>query len=90
MMFRKSEARMVLFRCVLVSSDSSDEAQRRPRSPRKPLGPFHVGSQSPSSCLRRAALGLPAAYRPAIRRGDTFVGEGPRGTRWFGLVVRMT
>lgn len=68
MMFRKSEPRMVLFRCVLVSSDSSDEAQRRPRSPRKPLGPFHVGSQSPSSCPRRAALGLLAAYQAVIHR----------------------
>jgi hypothetical protein len=32
-------------------------------------GPFHVSSQLPLSCPRRAALGLPAAYQAAIRRG---------------------
>ena len=34
--------------------------------------------------------GLPAANRAAICRGGTFVGDGALGTRWSGLVVRMT
>jgi hypothetical protein len=28
----------------------------------------------------------PAAYRSAIRKGGTFVGDGTLGTRWSGLV----
>ena len=38
----------------------------------------------------RRALGFPAAYRAAIRRGDTFVGDRSREIRWSGLVVRIT
>ena len=40
------------------------------------------------SCRR--ALGIPAAYRAAKGSGGTFVGGGLFGTRWAGLVVRMT
>ena len=36
----------------------------------------------------RLGRGLPAAYRAAIRRGGTFVGDPALGTRWSGLVVR--
>ena len=40
-----------------------DVGSVRSRSPRKSLGPVYLGSQSASSCSRRGALGLPAAYR---------------------------
>jgi hypothetical protein len=33
---------------------------------------------------------MPAAYRAANRSGGTFVGDGLFGTKWAGLVVRMT
>jgi hypothetical protein len=42
------------------------------------------GSQScPSGCVRRTALDLPAAYRSAICRGNTFVGTRVRSAAFF-------
>ena len=38
--------------------------------------------------IARAHPAAVPAYRSAIRRGATFVGEGALGIRWSGLVVR--